>query len=41
MGLKEKLEIHHGVKISDDAIYSAVSLSDQYIKNKKPSRYSN
>jgi len=34
MGLKDKLEAHHGIKISDDAIYNAVTLSDQYITNK-------
>ncbi|RLA63629.1 MAG: ATP-dependent chaperone ClpB [Epsilonproteobacteria bacterium] len=34
MGLKDKLEGHHGIKISDDAIYNAVMLSTQYITNK-------
>ncbi len=34
MGLKEKFELHHGIKISDDAIFGAVKLSDQYLKNK-------
>lgn len=34
MGVKEKLEAHHGVKISEDAIYSAVWLSSQYITDK-------
>src|SRR5690606_22057976 len=34
MGIKDKFEGHHGIKISDDAIYSAVMLSDQYITNK-------
>jgi ATP-dependent Clp protease ATP-binding subunit ClpB len=34
MGLKDKFEGHHGIKISDDAIYSAVMLSDQYITDK-------
>ncbi|MDD0853081.1 AAA family ATPase [Halobacteriovorax sp. GB3] len=34
MGLKEKLEIHHGIKIGEDAIYNAVVLSDQYITDK-------
>ncbi|TNF25102.1 MAG: AAA family ATPase [Deltaproteobacteria bacterium] len=34
MGIREKLEIHHGIKISDDAIYNAVFLSDQYITDK-------
>lgn len=34
MGLKEKFEGHHGIKITDDAVYSAVMLSDQYITDK-------
>ncbi len=34
MGLKDKLEAHHGIKISDNAIFNAVTLSDQYITNK-------
>ncbi len=34
MGLKDKFEGHHGIKITDDAIYSAVMLSDQYITDK-------
>ena len=34
MGLKEKFEVHHGIKITDDAVYSAVMLSDQYITDK-------
>ena len=34
MGVREKLEAHHGIKISDDAIYNSVFLSDQYIKDK-------
>ncbi|HLE09780.1 MAG: hypothetical protein A2504_11315 [Bdellovibrionales bacterium RIFOXYD12_FULL_39_22] len=34
MGIRDKYEIHHGIKISDDAIYGAVFLSDQYITNK-------
>ena len=34
MGLKDKFEAHHGIKITDDAIYSAVMLSDQYITDK-------
>ncbi len=34
LGLKEKYEMHHGISISDDSIYSAVYLSDQYIKDK-------
>lgn len=34
MGLQEKYEMHHGVKISNEAIYQAVILSEQYITNK-------
>lgn len=34
MGVREKLEIHHGIKISDEAIFSSVMLSDQYITDK-------
>lgn len=34
MGIKEKHEAHHGITISDEAIYNAVYLSDQYITNK-------
>ncbi len=34
MGIREKLEIHHGIKISDDAIFNSVMLSDQYITDK-------
>jgi len=34
MGIRDKLEIHHGIKISDDAIISAVYLSDQYVTDK-------
>lgn len=34
MGVRSKMEAHHGVKISDDAIYNAVFLSDQYITDK-------
>lgn len=34
MGLKDKLEIHHGIKISDEALYNSVLLSDQYITDK-------
>lgn len=34
MGIKDKFEAHHGIKITDDAIYSAVMLSDQYITDK-------
>ena len=34
LGIKDKFEAHHGIKISDDAIYNAVFLSDQYITDK-------
>jgi len=34
MGVREKLEIHHGIKISDEAIYNSVFLSTQYIPDK-------
>ncbi len=30
-GLKEKYELHHGVRITDDALVSAATLSDRYI----------
>ena len=33
-GLKEKYELYHGVRITDDAIVSAVSLSSRYITNR-------
>jgi len=34
MGLKEKMEIHHGVEITEEAIVAAVYLSDQYISDR-------
>lgn len=34
MGLKDKMEIHHGIEITDDAIFSSVFLSKQYIPDK-------
>ncbi len=34
VGLREKLEIHHGVEITEEAIVSAVYLSDQYISDR-------
>jgi ATP-dependent Clp protease ATP-binding subunit ClpB len=34
MGVRSKMEAHHGIKISDDAVYNAVFLSDQYITDK-------
>ncbi|MDD5710690.1 MAG: Clp protease N-terminal domain-containing protein, partial [Candidatus Colwellbacteria bacterium] len=33
-GLKEKYEIHHGLRISDDALTAAVSLSARYISDR-------
>lgn len=33
-GLKEKYEVHHGVKISDEAIVAAATLADRYITNR-------
>ncbi|MDC7683993.1 ATP-dependent chaperone ClpB [Asticcacaulis sp. BYS171W] len=33
-GLKEKYELHHGVKISDSAIVSAATLSNRYIADR-------
>ncbi|MGL4382983.1 MAG: ATP-dependent Clp protease ATP-binding subunit, partial [Bacilli bacterium] len=33
-GLKERFEIHHGVKISDDAIIAATNLSKRYITDR-------
>jgi len=30
-GLKEKYEVHHGVRITDDAVVAAATLSDRYI----------
>lgn len=34
VGLKEKLEIHHGIEITEEAIVSAVYLSDQFISDR-------
>ncbi|MEN7546776.1 ATP-dependent chaperone ClpB [Rapidithrix thailandica] len=33
-GIKEKYEVHHGVRIKDDAIISAVELSHRYISDR-------
>ncbi|HEY3130495.1 MAG TPA: ATP-dependent chaperone ClpB [Acidobacteriota bacterium] len=33
-GLKEKYEIHHGVRITDDALVAAARLSDRYITDR-------
>lgn len=34
-GLKERFEVHHGVRISDGAIVEAVSLSSRYITDRR------
>lgn len=33
-GIKEKYEVHHGVRIKDDAVISAVALSSRYISDR-------
>ena len=33
-GIKEKYEIHHGVRIKDDAVIAAVELSNRYISDR-------
>jgi ATP-dependent Clp protease ATP-binding subunit ClpB len=33
-GLKERYEIHHGVRITDDALVAAATLSDRYITDR-------
>ena len=33
-GLKEKYEVHHGVRIKDDALVAAATLSNRYITNR-------
>ncbi len=33
-GIKEKYEVHHGIKISDDALIAAVNLSIRYIPDR-------
>uniref|UniRef100_UPI002356B5D2 ATP-dependent Clp protease ATP-binding subunit n=1 Tax=Idiomarina baltica TaxID=190892 RepID=UPI002356B5D2 len=33
-GIKEKYEIHHGIRISDEAILASVQLSDRYITDR-------
>src|SRR3989344_6003966 len=33
-GIKEKYEVHHGIKISDDAVIAAVKLSIRYITDR-------
>jgi ATP-dependent Clp protease ATP-binding subunit ClpB len=34
-GLKEKYEVHHGVKITDDALIAATTLSNRYITDRR------
>ena len=34
-GIKEKYEVHHGIKITDDAILAAAHLSDRYISDRQ------
>ncbi len=33
-GIKEKYELHHGVRIQDDAVIAAVELSNRYISDR-------
>jgi ATP-dependent Clp protease ATP-binding subunit ClpB len=33
-GLKERYEVHHGVRITDDAVIAAAALSDRYISDR-------
>ncbi len=33
-GLKDRYESHHGVRITDDAIIAAATLSDRYISDR-------
>ena len=33
-GLRDRYEIHHGVKINDEALVAAASLSNRYITNR-------
>lgn len=33
-GIKEKYEVHHGIKITDDAVIAAVNLSTRYITDR-------
>jgi ATP-dependent Clp protease ATP-binding subunit ClpB len=37
-GLKEKYEVHHGVRITDSAIVAAATLSNRYITDRFPAR---
>lgn len=33
-GIKEKYEVHHGIRITDDAVVAAAKLSDRYISDR-------
>ena len=33
-GIKEKYELHHGIRITDSALVSAATLSDRYIADR-------
>ena len=33
-GIKDKYELHHGVRIKDDAVIAAVELSSRYISDR-------
>src|SRR3989344_3067899 len=33
-GIKERYELHHGIRITDDAVIAAAKLSDRYITNR-------
>lgn len=33
-GLRERFELHHGVRIQDDALAAAATLSDRYISDR-------
>jgi len=33
-GIKEKYEVHHGIRITDDAVVAAATLSDRYISDR-------
>jgi ATP-dependent Clp protease ATP-binding subunit ClpB len=33
-GIKEKYEVHHGIRITDDALIAAANLSDKYISDR-------
>ena len=33
-GIKEKYEVHHGVRITDSALVAAVNLSNKYISDR-------